>query len=47
MDPFIEKIIEMAPAVAILLFLVIRQDRRSEKLVDELVECFRERDDAE
>jgi hypothetical protein len=42
MEQFVAEIIKISPAVAILLFLVVRQDRRNEKLVDTIVECFRE-----
>jgi len=36
------ELLKLSPAVAILLFLNIRQDRRNEKLVDALIDCFRE-----
>jgi hypothetical protein len=41
-DEFIMKIIEMAPAVAVLLFVVIRQERRNDLLVKTLVDCFKD-----
>ena len=34
------RIIEMAPAVGVLLFVVIRQERRNDTLVQALVDCF-------
>ena len=39
-DEFIMRIIEMAPAVGVLLFVVIRQERRNDTLVQALVDCF-------
>ena len=40
MDESIMRIIEMAPAVGVLLFIVIRQERRNDTLVQALVDCF-------
>ena len=42
MEEFMMRIIEMAPAVAVLLFVVIRQERRNELLVNTLVDCFKD-----
>jgi len=44
METFILELLKLSPAVAILLFLNIRQDRRNEKLVNALIDCFRDCD---
>jgi hypothetical protein len=42
MEDFIIEQLKLSPALTILLFLNIRQDRRVEKLVNALIDCFRE-----
>ena len=45
MDKLILDLIQFAPAVAVLLYLNVRQDRRNEKLVKALMACYRECED--
>jgi hypothetical protein len=44
-EEFVVELIKLSPALAILLFLNIRQDRRNEKLVNALIDCFKECED--
>jgi hypothetical protein len=45
METFILELLKLSPAVAILLFLNVRQDRRVEKLVNALIDCFKDCED--
>ena len=45
METFILELLKLSPALAILLFLNIRQDRRNEKLVYAPIDCFRDCED--
>jgi len=45
MEEFVVELIKLSPALAILLWLNVRQDRRNEKLVNALIECFRDCED--
>ena len=45
MDTLILDLIQCAPAVAILLYLNVRQDRRNEKLVKTLMACYQDCED--
>lgn len=51
MDEFIMRLIEMAPAVGVLIFVIIRQEQRNETLVKTLVDyiedCHDQDDDDE
>ena len=40
MDEFVMRMIEMAPAVGVLIFIIIRQEQRNELLVKTLVDYF-------
>ena len=40
MDEFVMRLIEMAPAVAVLIYIIIRQEQRNELLIKTLVDCF-------
>lgn len=39
------KLIELAPAVGILIFVIIRQDQRNQMLVEALVSCYKDCED--
>jgi len=45
MEEFLFTVIEFAPAVAILLYLNWRQDNRNEKLVNAIIECYKDCED--
>jgi|GEM_PF-2871573 len=45
MEEFIFTALEFAPAVAILLYLNWRQDQRNEKLVNAIIECYKDCED--
>lgn len=45
MEEFILNVIEFAPAVAILLYLNWRQDNRNEKLVNAIIDCYKDCED--
>ena len=51
MDEFIMRLIEMTPAVGVLIFIIVRQEQRVETLVNTLVEyiedCHNDDDDDE
>lgn len=45
LDDFIMKVIELAPAVGVLIFVIIRQDQRNQMLVEALVNCYQDCED--
>lgn len=45
MEAFILEVVKFAPAVAILLYLNWRQDNRNEKLVNAIIECYKDCED--
>jgi hypothetical protein len=44
-EDFLIELVKFAPAVAILLYLNARQERRIERLTQALIDCFRDCED--
>jgi hypothetical protein len=42
MEDLLIELVKFAPAVAILLYLNVQQDRRVERLVNALIDCFKD-----